>query len=69
MVRPPRANSAVANSDLRIGDVIIEVDGQAIESVPQLQAAVRDHVAGQEMKIQVRRGQGSPIEITVTRPE
>lgn len=69
VVRPPRANSAVANSDLREGDVITEVDGQAIESVPQLQAAIRGREPGQEMKIQVRRGQGSRLEITVTRLE
>jgi len=65
MVRPPRANSDVASSDLREGDVIVALDGQAIESVPQLQAAIRDHEPGQEMKIQVRRGQGSLLEITV----
>ena len=67
MVRPPRANSAAASSDLQEGDVILAVDDQAIESVPQLQAAIRDHQPEQEMKIQIRRGQGNLLEITVQR--
>ena len=67
-VRPPRTDSAAANSGLREGDVIVAVDGQAIQSVPQLQAAIREHEPGHEMKIQTRRGQGDPLEITVRRP-
>ena len=69
MVRPPRANSAAAGSGLREGDVILAVDDQAIETVPQLQAAIRGRERGQEMKIRIRRGQGSPVEITVTQSE
>ncbi len=66
-VRISRANSAVAKSDLREGDVILVVDGQAIGSVPQLQTAVRDREPGQEMNIQIRRGQGNLLDITVVR--
>ncbi len=67
-MRPPRTNSAAANSGLREGDVIVAVDRQAIQSVPQFQAAIRERDPGHEMKIQTRRGQGDPLEITVRRP-
>jgi len=69
ILRSPRANSAVDNSDLREGDVILAVDDQAIGSVPQLQAAIRDREPGQEMKFQIRRGQDSLQEVTVVRSE
>ena len=67
-VRPPRTNSAAAMSGLREGDVIVAVDGQAIQSVPQLQAAIREHEPGEEIKVRMRRGSGDPLEITVRRP-
>lgn len=67
LLRTPRAKSAVDNSDLREGDVILAVDDQVIDSVPQLQAAIRDREPGQEMKFQIRRRQGNLQEVTVVR--
>ena len=45
-----------ANSGLRRGDVITEIDGQRITSAEQLQRLVDDSRVGQTLKINVRRG-------------
>ena len=66
-MRPPRTNSAAAMSGLHEGDVIVAVDGQAIQSVPQLQAAIREHEPGEEIKVRIRRCPGDPLEITLIR--
>jgi DNA-binding CsgD family transcriptional regulator len=52
----PRQGSAVARSSLRVGDVIVGIDGQRIETVGQLQRAIGSHVAGDRMEFTVRRG-------------
>jgi hypothetical protein len=71
LVRPPRANSAVARAGLREGDRIIAVDDQEIASdldAQSMQAAVRKHQSGEEIRLRVRRGTGELLEINVTRP-
>jgi len=50
---------------LRAGDVIVELDGRAIEGVDTLVVAVRDHAAGDEVPITYVRG-GQERTATVT---
>ncbi|CAD0226726.1 Putative serine protease HhoA [Planktothrix agardhii] len=50
-------NSPSANAGLRRGDVITEIDGQAIISADQLQRLVEKSKIGQPLKITVHRGQ------------
>ncbi|OIP67687.1 MAG: serine protease [Oscillatoriales cyanobacterium CG2_30_40_61] len=49
--------SPSANAGLRRGDVITEIDGQAISSADQLQRLVEKSKIGQPLKITVHRGQ------------
>lgn len=51
----PQTPAAAAN--LRLGDVIIEVDGQPVKTAGQLQSIVDSSGVGQVLKLKVRRGQ------------
>ncbi|MBE9145947.1 trypsin-like peptidase domain-containing protein [Planktothrix mougeotii LEGE 06226] len=50
-------NSPAGNAGLRRGDVITEIDGQAITSADQLQRLVEKSKIGQPLKITLHRGQ------------
>lgn len=70
-VRPPRSDSVAARVGLREGDRIIAVDDQEIVSdldIGSMQAAIRKHQSGEEIRLQVRRVTGELQEVTVTRP-
>lgn len=67
-VRPPRANSAALHAGLRQGDIVVAVDGQAIQTVADLQAGVRKHQAGEEIRLRVQRRIGGEEGVIVTRP-
>lgn len=58
----PRGGSAVARSGLRVGDVVVALDGQPLESLGQIQLAIRKHASGDLMEFTVRRGNG---EVTI----
>jgi S1-C subfamily serine protease len=49
-------NTPAATAGLRRGDVITQIDGQAILKAEQLQSIVENSRLGQTLKIQVRRG-------------
>ncbi|MEY4227194.1 MAG: hypothetical protein RL190_1951, partial [Actinomycetota bacterium] len=48
------------------GDVVIEADGRPVESVDELRAAVSAREPGDELKLVVKRADGSTADITVT---
>jgi len=66
MVRPRSASPAMT-ADLRRGDVLLAVDGNAIESIPVLQDAIRGHASGDEIRFDVLRQPGEPSEVRVVR--
>ncbi len=49
-------NSPAATAGIRRGDVITQVDGQAITSAEQLQNLVEDTRVGQVLQVKVQRG-------------
>ncbi|BAT54782.1 Peptidase S1 and S6, chymotrypsin/Hap [Nostoc sp. NIES-3756] len=49
-------NSPAANAGVRRGDVILQVDGQAITSAEQLQNVVENSRLGQALQVRVQRG-------------
>lgn len=70
-VRPPRSDSAAARVGLHEGDCIIAVDDQKIASdldVQSMQAAIRKHQPGEQIRLKVRRAAGELHEVIVTRP-
>ncbi len=49
-------NSPAATAGIRRGDVIVQIDGQAITSAEQLQNLVEDSRLGQVLQVKVQRG-------------
>lgn len=66
MVRP-RSGSAADRARLREGDVLLAVDGAAIESIPMLQESIRSHPSGEEIRFDVQRGSERREEVRVVR--
>jgi len=62
------ANSAVAQSGLEVGDVIIQIDGRRVETPGQLQAEMLTRKPGQMVVLDVLRG-GQPLRFNVTARE
>jgi putative serine protease PepD len=63
--------SPAAQAGLRTGDVVIEVDGQSIETGDALREAIDAKKPGDELELKVRRG-SDERDVTVelgTRPE
>lgn len=54
-------NTPAATAGIRRGDVIVEIDGQAITTAEQLQAFVENSNVDQVLKVQVRRGNRTQI--------
>ena len=57
--------SAGEKAGIKIGDVIIEADGQKVTSMDKLNEIKNSHQIGQEMKIKVNRN-GQEKELTIT---
>lgn len=49
-------NTPAASAGIRRGDVIVEIDGQAIAKADQLQSLVENSRLGQTLNVQIRRG-------------
>ncbi|MBF2029455.1 MAG: trypsin-like peptidase domain-containing protein [Oscillatoriales cyanobacterium C42_A2020_001] len=52
-------NTPAERAGLRRGDVITEIDGQAVSTAEQLQRTVENSQVGQMLKVQVQRGEQS----------
>lgn len=57
--------SPAAVGGLRDGDVVVSVDGQLVGTMDALVLSVRDHIAGEQARLGVKRD-GTPLELTVT---
>ena len=62
MVQGVASDSGAADAGLRIGDIIISVDGEAITSVSEINAIVEQKEPGDTVELGIIRGQG---ELTV----
>lgn len=50
-------NTPAASANLRLGDVVVEAEGQPVKTAAQLQAIVENSQVGQVLKLKVRRGE------------
>ncbi len=61
------ANSPAAQAGLKTGDVIVDIDGQAIASPEDLLAAIREHQPGDRITVTyLRDGQKQTADVTLT---
>ena len=68
LVRSPKSGSAAFGGGLQQGDVILAVDGQLVQTYQELQAEIRKHGPGDDIRLQTLREPEGPQEITVAFP-
>ena len=58
------ANSDLVRSDVTVGDIILETDGQVMETAADLSAVVQSHKLGETVHLKVQKyGSGNVIEV------
>jgi serine protease Do len=67
VVRTPRAGSNAERAGLRRGDVILAVEGEEVRSYQDMREKMGKHQPGESVKLRVRRGNGEPEEVAITR--
>jgi S1-C subfamily serine protease len=66
-VQQVAANSPAASAGLKSGDVIVDIDGQAITSPEDLLAVIRKHRPGDKITVTyIRDGQKATADVTLT---
>ncbi|MBA3702853.1 MAG: PDZ domain-containing protein [Rubrobacteraceae bacterium] len=60
LLLPPRSGSPLSLTDAQGGDRLLEVDDQPVESIAEIQTAIRKHSLGEEVRVLVQRGSDSP---------
>jgi S1-C subfamily serine protease len=68
LVQEVAAGSPAAKAGLRVGDLIVAIDGQPVQSYGQLVGRIRDHKPSDKVTLKVARG-GNETTITATLAE
>jgi hypothetical protein len=63
LLLPPRAGSPLALAGVQGGERLLEVDGEPVQSVVDIQTAIRKHPLGEEMRVLVQHGSEAPREV------
>ncbi len=64
-LQPPRSGSPLLLAGVQGGDRLLEVDGQRVDSIGEIQAAIRKHLLGDDVSLLLQRGSTSTREIQV----
>jgi len=64
-LQPPKPESELARAGVRGAERLLAVDGQEVRSVSDIQAAIRKHALGEEVRLLVQRGAEPAREIGV----
>lgn len=63
LLMPPRAGSPLAVAGVQGGERLLEVDDQSVETIAEIQTAIRKHPLGDNVRVLVQRGSDAPREI------
>jgi hypothetical protein len=64
-LQPPRSGSPLALAGIQRGDRLLEVDGQHVDSIGEIQAAIRKHPIGDDVHLLLQSGSTSTRNIQV----
>ena len=64
-LQPPRADTPLAGAGVAEGERLLEIDGQAVQSIPEIQAALRKHTFGEEVLLRVGKDASTSRELRV----
>ena len=59
----PKPESELARGGVRGGERLLAVDGQEVRTLPEMQAAIRKHALGEEVRLLVQRASDPPREL------
>jgi hypothetical protein len=65
LLQPPRPDCEVARAGLRGGEQLLAIDDRPIGVFTEVQAAIREHPAGEDLRFRVQRGAAEPEEVHV----
>ncbi len=65
VLQVPKPESELARAGVRGGERLLAVDGQEVRTLPEMQAAIRKHALGEEVRLLVQRAADSPRELVV----
>lgn len=65
-LQAPRSDSQLALAGVQGGDRLLEVDGEPVQAVGDIQAAIRKHPIGENVRLLVQRGSEEPWEVDAT---
>lgn len=61
----PRPDSQLATAGVQAGDRLLAIDDEHVAKIPDIQAAIRKHALGEEMRLLIQRGSEEPRELRV----
>lgn len=61
----PRPDSQLATAGVQSGDRLLAIDDEPVAKIPEIQAAIRKHELGEEVRLRIRRGAEQPRELRV----
>jgi S1-C subfamily serine protease len=61
----PRSGSPLALAGIQRGDRLLEVDGKRVDSIGEIQAAIRQHPIGDDVHLVLQSGSTSTREVQV----
>lgn len=64
-ILPPRPGSALAMAGVQGGDLLLAIEGRQVRSNTEIQAELRKHALGDEIRVRIQHGADHPREITV----
>jgi membrane-associated protease RseP (regulator of RpoE activity) len=64
-LQAPRSGSPLALAGIQRGDRLLEVDGQHVDSIGEIQAAIRKHPIGDDVKLLLQCGSTSTRDVRV----
>jgi len=70
VLQPPRQDSDLARAGFRGGELLLAVEDRPIREfrdIPDVQAAIRGHAPGEDLRVRVQRGGEEPTDLRVRR--
>ena len=67
LLQPPRPDSDLARTGLRGGELLLALDDRPIRDFTDVQAAIREHAQGDDVRLRLQRGGEEPAEVRVSR--
>jgi membrane-associated protease RseP (regulator of RpoE activity) len=64
-LQSPKPDSELARAGVHGGERLLAIDGQEVRALPDMQAAIRKHALGEEVRFLVQRGSEPPREVAV----